>query len=572
MRGAPASDLQVACSALLQACSFVLPGLLAFGLGVVLCLLFPAQLRRWSAWAMRAWSGLVSRVPGRLALAILLPLGVRLALLPWLPVPQPGVHDEFSYLLAADTFTQGRLANPPHPHWQFFETIHVLQEPTYMSMHPPGAGLVLALGIVVLRQPWAGVLLSTACFLGAVYWMLLAVAPPRWALLGWLVAFLQFGVAHYWVNSYWGGSLAGLGGALLAGAYLRLSLRDWGQLRVGLNLLVAAAGTGILAVTRPWEGLFVSVPVWLVLLVLAGKQVRRSGLRAVAGVAAPALLLLAAVGGFLGYYNHRVTGDAFCMPHFKQRQAYATAPVFVWQKPAAAPEYRHPEIRKFYLEWEPSFENASRFDTLSGWASQMVFRLEMAAELGPLHFLVVLPALFCLWRYRPLRLLALPLAATLVAWGLQRYMLPHYAAPACGVTLALLVLAARRAALGRIAGCRLFLPIVVAVLVSVSWALAGRIAHDQSPSVTKFSHDRARLSSALNGLPGRHLVFVLYSDEHDVDEEWVYNAANIDGARIVWARYMTRERRQELLAYYPDRTAWVLEPDTVPARLLRMGR
>ena len=78
---------------------------------------------------------------------------------------------------------------------------------------------------------------------------------------------------------------------------------------------------------------------------------------------------------------------------------------------------------------------------------------------------------------------------------------------------------------------------------------------------------RARVVAELEGRSGQQLAIVRYSATHSVFDDWVYNAADIDKARIVWAREMNGPRNAELLTYFADRRIWLVEPDSTPPRI-----
>src|SRR5579864_744566 len=145
--------------------------------------------RRFSRFAARRTLAVVS--------ILFLALGARLAVLKIEPIPAPGVHDEFSYLLMSDTFAHGRLTNPTHPMWMHFETFHVNQRPTYCSKFFPAQGVFLAMGQVVFGHPFWGVWLSTGLMCAAICWALQGWMPPSWAFLGGILAIIRLGVFNY---------------------------------------------------------------------------------------------------------------------------------------------------------------------------------------------------------------------------------------------------------------------------------------------------------------------------------------------------------------------------------------
>jgi len=492
-------------------------------------------------------------------------IALRLALLGRLPVPNPGIHDEFSYLLMGDTFVHGRLANPPHPLWRSFETFHVLWFPTYASKYPPAQGLVLALG-QLLGDPWIGVLLSAAAMVAAFVWMLQAWMPARWALLAGVLAALRLCVASYWINSYWGGAVAAIGGALVLGAFGRMKRRP--SLAMGILL---GAGVAILFNSRPYESVFFCLPVALAMLFwlrreFAESESRRAALRL---VVLPASIIVLCTVCMMARYNWRVTGHADLPPYAYDAELHDRAALFVWQTPKPAIHYGNAELESFYNQYERLAYDRS-------WATvKSVFQDKWEhcslAFLWPACWLLV-PGVFFLYRDTRFRLLLFSLLATLFGYCLVVWPGPHYIAPAAAILFAAMVQSIRHLRTVRIfrrpIGAALSRVIVLALLFDVSQLVAQRLGDAQGWGGWGLS-DRADLLHDLESKPGKHVVLVRYGPDHSVHEEWVFNAADIDASKVIWARDLPGEINGQLFRYYPDRTIWLATPDTGDVSILR---
>ena len=144
----------------------------------------------------------------------------------------------------------------------------------------------------------------------------------------------------------------------------------------------------------------------------------------------------------------------------------------------------------------------------------------------------------------------------------------HYAAPLVATIIAVSMQGMRHLRRwqigGRAAGVALTRAIVIICIAAVP-AHVVKSWHEARQGVIWGKNSmlaRVRIGRDLQSIPGSHLVIVHYSPRHEVHDEWVYNEADIDHSKIVWAREIPGLDLTPLLDYYRGRKVWIVEPDS----------
>jgi hypothetical protein len=452
--------------------------------------------------------------------------------------------------------------------WIHFESIHIIQQPTYMSKYPPAQGLFLAVGQILTGYPIVGAWISMALMSAAIVWMLQVWSSRRWALLGGLLVIIhpELGIGGYWAQSYWGGAVATTGGALVLGG-----LRSVMRKPTVTAALVLGAGVAILANSRPYEGLLLALPAAVTLLYWLFSNSGPVLRVAIQKILLPLLLILSLTAVAMAFYNSRTTGSVFRMAYQVHEETYGVVPLFVWQNLRPVPHYHHEVLKKFHLAYGiPNYQEKQ----------SVIGLLEINFAVWMMYFLlagsvVALPLIgaariLVTWMMRDpwARFAILTYFFFGLGIAIQTYSNLHYFAPVIPINYVFIVQAMRlwRWRSRRLGNLMLWIvpALSIAVLsINVIWPL---LKHSGELS---FDRQRAELLERLKKQVGRHLILVNYGPGHAFESEWVYNQADIDASTVVWARDMGGKKNCELINYYKDRTIWSIriDDDQEPVKL-----
>ncbi len=250
-------------------------------------------------------------------------------------------------------------------------------------------------------------------------------------------------------------------------------------------------------------------------------------------------------------------------------RAYVSTPTLVWQAARPPIHYQNPQFEAFYNGWMREQWIQGRSDSFIHLARH--FGLDVMKFVNTLlwpELCLPLLAIWWMWRDRGVSFLMAQVTFCFFGFLLVAWFQPHYVAPMLAAVFALLVQGIRHVRRwecgGRPVGIGLTRAIAAFAVLLAPFHPHSAGLNRAAPSGIEF---RPPIQARLNAAPGTHLVIVRYTPQHDVLMEWVYNGADIDHAKVVWAREIPGMDLKPLLNYFRGTQVWVLEPDASPPQL-----
>ncbi len=302
-------------------------------------------------------------------------------------------------------------------------------------------------------------------------------------------------------------------------------------------------GLALLANSRPLEGLVAVLPAAVLVAVRTLGKNRPPLRESMRFLLLPLGAVLLATAGWMAYYNYRVTDEPFRTPYQVWLDTYQS-PTAVYRHQALSDyrgsppvnlEYKLRRLRAFYFPFPlliPLFMLPWMLKSSKTWLALVVCGLVVGVSVTVSR-----------------------------AWA-------HYVAPMTGLVFALVVQGLARIYHLRWRGMSLTRSLVwITVFLHMSSFVVLYARQQRALWFQNWQVARARILEMLESDERYHLVLVRYRPGHDVHREWVFNEADINGAKVIWAREMEPERNRELVDYFTYRRIWLLEADANPPRL-----
>jgi hypothetical protein len=389
-----------------------------------------------------------------------------------------------------------------------------------------------------------------------------------------MLTVVEFGPLNQWMNSYWGGAVPAAAGCLVFGSLPRLRATH-GRM---IYAILLGIGLALHVLTRQYETIFLAASVVLYFLPeLRNRQELRTLARAAPAVALAALAAL----GITLVQNRQVTGSWTTLPAMLSQYQYGVPASLTFQAHAVPHRTLTPQQELDYT-MQRSFRGNTP-ETIRSYLLRLEYRVRYYRFFFLVPLYLALPAFLA--NVRHFRFAWVVLSLVIFALGVNffpAFQFHYVAAIVCLFVLACVTGLERLSRLtirGLPVGLNLAQLIVFVCIAHFLFWYGMHLFDNQPFSLALRQYEtwnaidhgdpggRVAVQEQLTRVPGKHLVFVRYWPQHIFQQEWVYNAADIDDARVVWARDLGAAEDEKLRRYYPDRTVWLLEPDARPPKL-----